>query len=162
MTIPNILAPAQISPVVPASVSAPVVLGTIDQAPREEVSSRQFTRMQNMGLTNLRQTVLQGVNEKLNAYFFPPLYNNNKDKAQGAALTVVGGMAKVLGKTVSNSGGFASKAAGGALMWGGKAAEKLGKDQFKNAGKDHSSGNYNAFSPRNWGVNSMGHNGGVR
>lgn len=53
------------------------------------------------------------------------------------------------GRKMASSGGLSSKVAGSALMWGGKAAEKIGKNTYKNA-EPKEDGNYNAFAPRNW------------
>lgn len=73
----------------------------------------------------------------------------SSEKAKGAALTVGGAAAKIFGKSMMKSGPT-SKAVGTALMWGGKTAEKIGKSTYKEAGKDNSTGSYNAYSPRNW------------
>lgn len=109
--------------------------------------------MQSLGLTSLKQTVLQGINDQVRSHFLPSMAlhmnDSTKNKAFGAVLTVGGAAAKVAGKQLAGSGGLTSKVAGSALMWGGKAAEKIGKNTYKNAEpKEH--GNYNAFAPRNW------------
>ncbi|MFD1683131.1 hypothetical protein [Pseudomonas rhodesiae] len=141
----------------PLSVSTPAAAssqsGDVAQPDASALESRSGPRMQNLGLTSLRQTVLQGLGDTIRSHVLPSLVlhsnDSSRDKAFGAALTFAGGMAKVAGKKMAGSGGLSSKVAGSALMWGGKAAEKIGKDTYKNAEpKDH--GNYNAFAPRNW------------
>ncbi len=108
-------------------------------------------RMQNLGLTNLRQTLMQGINDHLTSYVSPRLYGlPNSEQAQAAGMTIFGGVAKVVGKNMAKSGGATSKVVGTGLMWGGKTIEKLGKAEYKEAGKDNSTGSYNAFAPRNW------------
>ncbi len=109
--------------------------------------------MQSLGLTSLKQTVLQGINHQVRSHFLPSMAlhinDSTKDKAFGAVLAVGGAAAKVAGKQLAGSGGVSSKVAGSVLMWGGKAAEKIGKNTYKNA-EPKEDGNYNAFAPRNW------------
>lgn len=151
MTVSNVSAPVLASQAAPASATAATAQVTIKPLHHEEISSSPLPRMQNLGLTNLRQTLMQGFHNQLNSYVSPKLsVMPNSDQAKGAALTIAGGVAKVLGKSMTKSGGASSKAVGTALMWGGKTAEKIGKGTYKEAGKDHSTGNYNAFAPRNW------------
>lgn len=149
MNISDTYAPALAPLVAPASTPAPALPETVNPVRNEQISSPVLPRMQNMGLTNLRQTVLQGINNQLNSYFAPAL-SMDSEKAKGAALTLGGAAAKVFGKSMMKSGGPTSKAVGTALMWGGKTAEKIGKSTYKEAGRDDSTGSYNAFSPRNW------------
>ncbi|MCM2377003.1 hypothetical protein [Pseudomonas marginalis] len=150
MTISNIHAPVLAPLAAPASTPAPALPETVNPVRNEQISSPVLPRMQNMGLTNLRQTVLQGINNQLNSYFVPALHSMSSEKAKGAALTVSGAAAKIFGKSMMKSGSPTSKAVGTALMWGGKTAEKIGKNTYIEAGKDNSTGSYNAYSPRNW------------
>ena len=147
---------AAVSLSTPLSVSAPAEASSQAgpvQASAAPLESRSGPRMQSMGLTSLRQTVLQGLGDTIRSHVLPSSVlhstDSSKDKAYGAALTFVGGMAKVAGRKMASSGGLSSKVAGSALMWGGKAAEKIGKNTYKNA-EPKEDGNYNAFAPRNW------------
>ncbi|WP_124403141.1 MULTISPECIES: hypothetical protein [unclassified Pseudomonas] len=149
MTVSNIATPVLTSLSAPMAPVPPAVSAAISQAPNPEVGSTSLPRMQNLGLTSLRQTVMQGISDQLSSYVSPRL-SMNSEQTKGAALTLAGGMAKVVGQSMTKSGGASSKAVGTALIWGGKTAEKIGKGTYKEAGKDHGTGDYNAFAPRNW------------
>lgn len=151
MTVSNVSVPVLTSQVAPAPTPVSTQPVAIHPMHNEEISPSLMPRMQNLGLTNLRQTLMQGINHHLASYLSPRLsVLPNADQATGAAMTIAGGVAKVLGKNMAKSGGATTKAVGTALMWGGKTAEKFGKAEYKEAGKDHSTGRYNAFAPRNW------------
>ena len=153
MTVSTISTPVLTSPIAPTplATAAPAPTQTGATHPEHEVSSSMVPRMQNLGLTNLRQTLMQGINEHLASYVSPRLSMlPNSDQAQAAAMTIFAGVAKTVGKNMAKTGGATTKAVGTALMWGGKTAEKIGKAEYKDAGKDNSSGSYNAFAPRNW------------
>lgn len=107
--------------------------------------------MQDLGLTNLRQTVMQSLSEQMSSRFPTALNGNDtKEKATGAAISVAGAAMQGVGRQLSRSGGAATKVAGAALTWMGRGAEEAGKDRYSNAGGS-SNGNYNAYSPSNWG-----------
>lgn len=147
---------AAVSRSTPLSVSAPAVafsqLERVTQANADPLETRSGPRMQSIGLTNLRQTVMQGLNDQISSRFPTALNNNDtKNKAAGAALTVGGAMLQGVGKQLARSGGFGAKVAGAAATWMGRGAEEIGKDKYSNAGSSsNGSGGYNAYSPSNW------------
>lgn len=155
MTVSNILAPVQAAFVAPASAPAPTALGANNQTSKVEAGTRQFPPMRSMGLTNLRQTLLQGINDRVNSHFSTALHVNEdsgSDKAKGAAITVAGAAMQGVGGRIASSGGFGAKVLGGAMVWGGRAAEEYGKDKYGSAGDStNNTGNYNAYDPNNWG-----------
>ncbi|ONH55179.1 hypothetical protein BLL36_09745 [Pseudomonas cedrina subsp. cedrina] len=108
-----------------------------------------------MGLTNLRQRAMQGLSERVSSHF--PVALNVKDdsgseKAKGAAITMAGAAMQGVGGRIAASGGFGAKVLGGAMVWGGRAAEEYGKDRYERAGDtSNNSGNYNIYDPNNWG-----------
>jgi hypothetical protein len=146
MTISNVSASVLAPQAAPASAIAATSQVTSNPLPPEDNRASLLPRMQNLGLTNLRQTLMQSVSDQL----VSTRLSVNSDQAKGAALTIAGGVAKVVGQSMTKSGGASSKAAGMAMVWGGKTAEKIGKATYKEAGKDHETGSYNAFAPRNW------------
>lgn len=155
MTVSNTLAPVPTPLVSLASTPAPAVLGTPHQVLKQGVSSNVLPRMQNMGLTNLRQTVMQGICNRVNSHFSPALHakdDSNNGKAVGAAITVAGAAMQGAGAKIATSGGAGAKVFGGAMVWGGRAMEEYGKDKYGSAGDStNNTGNYNAYDPNNWG-----------
>lgn len=109
-------------------------------------------RMQSQQLTNLGQTLLQGA-----ATLFPTALHNgsSSEKTKGAGLMVGGAAAEGIGKRLGTSGGIASKIIGAGLVWGGRTAQEFGKNRYESAGNTtNNTGNYNAYSPSNWGGKS--------
>ncbi|SFU58202.1 hypothetical protein PS720_01505 [Pseudomonas fluorescens] len=157
MTVSNTLAPTQTAFVAPASAPAPTAQVSINPAQYEGGAASSLPRMQGMGLTNLRQTLMQGVSNHVSARM-PTALNikpEDKEKTKGAVITLGGSMAQGIGKRLVNSGGVTGKLLGGALVWGGRAAEEIGKDRYSSAGSSsNSSGTYNAYSPSAWGAPS--------
>lgn len=152
MTVSNIATPVLTSLTAPMAPPPSAAAAAIIHAPDQEVGSTSLPRMQNLGLTNLRQTVMQGLNDQVSSRFPTALNNNDtKDKAAGAALTVGGAMLQGVGKQLARSGGFGAKVAGAVATWMGRGAEEIGKDKYSNAGSSsNGSGGYNAYSPSNW------------
>ncbi|CRM50659.1 MULTISPECIES: hypothetical protein [Pseudomonas] len=138
-----------------ASTPAPAVLGTPNQVPKQEVSSNGLPRMQNLGLTNLRQTLMQGISNRVNSQFSTALHvkdDSNKGKVAGVAITVAGAAMQGGGARVATNGGAGAKVFGGAMVWGGRTMEEYGKKKYDIAGTStNNTGNYNAYSPSNWG-----------
>ena len=131
MTFSNASVPVHTSQVAPALTAASTQQVTSDPVRNEEVSPSSLPRMQNLGLTNLRQTVMQGINDHLGPYLVPALYNlPSSEKVKGAAMVFGGATAKVLGKEIVKAGGMGSKAVGTAMIWGGKTVEKIGKSTY--------------------------------
>ncbi|WP_339468547.1 hypothetical protein [Pseudomonas sp. EL_65y_Pfl1_R83] len=155
MTVLNTLAPVLTPFVSLASTPAPAVLGTPNQVVKQEVSSNGLPRMQNLGLTNLRQTLMQGISNRVNSHFSTALHvkdDSNNGKAAGAAITVAGAAMQGAGARIATSGGAGAKVFGGAMVWGGRTMEEYGKNKYEVAGAStNNTGNYNAYSPNNWG-----------
>jgi hypothetical protein len=149
MIISNVSAPALAPQAAPASATAAPSQVTINPIPPEDNRASQLPRVQDLGITSLQQTLIRGFNNLASPHVSPRL-SINQDQATGVALTIAGGVAKVVGQGMTKAGGASSKAVGTALVWGGKTAEKIGKATYKEAGKDQETGNYNAFAPRNW------------
>lgn len=122
MTVSNISVPVHTSQVAPALMPASTQQVASDSVRNEEISPSSLPRMQNLGLTNLRQTVMQGINDHLGPYLVPALYNlPTSEKVKGAAMVFGGATAKVLGKEIAKAGGMGSNAVGTAMIWGGGA-----------------------------------------
>lgn len=156
MTVSNTLAPVPTPFVSLASTPAPAVLGTPPQVLKQEVSSNGLPRMQNLGLTNLRHTLMQGLGDHVSSHFSTALHVNddsNNEKVAGATMTVGGAAMQGIGARLATSGGAGAKIFGGAMVWGGRAMEEYGKDKYSSAGDStNNTGNYNAYDPNNWGV----------
>lgn len=106
MTVSNISVPVHTSQVAPALMPASTQQVASDSVRNEEISPSSLPRMQNLGLTNLRQTVMQGINDHLGPYLVPALYNlPTSEKVKGAAMVFGGATAKVLGKEIAKAGG---------------------------------------------------------
>lgn len=149
MTVSNTLAAVLTPFVPPAPAPAAAAPGAIAQTPKQEVGTH-LPRMQNMGLTNLRQTVMQGISNSVNSHFSTAMHIS--DETKGAAITVAGAAMQGVGAKVANSGGAAAKVVGGAMVWGGRAVEEYGKDKYGSANDStKNTGNYNAYDPNNWG-----------
>lgn len=154
MNVSNIATPVLSSLGASMTSLQPTASAATTQAPNQEVGSTSLPRMQNLGLTNLRQTVMQGINDQISSRFPTVLHHSRtKDKAKGAALTVGGAMLQGVGKQLSRTGGLGPKVAGATATWMGRYAEETGKNRYSDAGSSsNGSGGYNAYSPRSWGT----------
>ncbi|KTC63514.1 hypothetical protein AO262_01200 [Pseudomonas fluorescens ABAC62] len=160
MTIAAVLAPVLAPLIAPLinpfikAVSNSIQGQAKPQPVQQEVDANPLPRVQDIGLTSLRQMALQS----LNPYASTAMHINDdssKDKALGAAITVGGAAMQGIGGRVASSGGVGAKVLGGAMVWGGRAAEEYGKNKYENTDSStKSTGTYNAYDPNNWGVRS--------
>ncbi|MDO9343111.1 hypothetical protein [Pseudomonas pergaminensis] len=132
--------------IAPQPAPTPTNAGTADLSAEKDVDVKP--RMQHQKLTSLGQTLLQSAGVLLPT----ALHNNeNKEKAAGAGLMAGGAAAEGIGKRIGSSGGIGAKALGAGLVFLGRAAQDVGKARYDNSGSTTgSTGNYNAYSPKNW------------
>ena len=154
MTVSSIVTPLLTSLSALTAPPPSAVAAAITQAPNQEAGATSLPRMQSFGLTNLRQIVMQGVNDHLSSRFSTALHNNEtKEKIKGAAVATGGAIMQGVAKQMVKSGSPTVKIFGAAVAWMGKSAEDIGRNRYGNAGSTtNDTGTFNRYDPKNWEI----------
>lgn len=123
---------------------APMLSEGLRQAIRSEVQAYSPMSLHEQESSGLVDMLKQAINQELSSYFPTALNGFDDDKSKGAAMAFAGAAMQGLGKKLGSAGGLGSKIAGAGMVWGGRAAEEIGKGTYGDSSSS-SSGNTNAF-----------------
>lgn len=125
---------------------APILSEGLMKAISAEVQAYSPMSLHEQERSGLRDMIQQGIEQQLYSLLPTSLNIWDDDKSKGAAMTMAGAMLQGAGKRIAAAGGMTAKVMGGSMIWGGRAAEEIGKDKYDSAGSSsNTNGNYNAY-----------------